>query len=177
MFSATTQDHLSASALAGVHLNAWEKTLALRVSLQKPLDLANQLPLSIDHNDDTLKSLSDQLRNQMSALSDLLEQQVVNHDRSLSVVKKKKVDSDEDGELWEQLYKQQSELQETRWEPVLNKWHARLNFGSEKTKAKLKVFTQSMWNQVMQFLFSLSIGQTCINNNEQPILGGRYAYR
>ena len=149
MFSATTQEHLTASALAGDHLKAWEKTLAFRVSLQKPLDLANQLPLAFNHADDTVSALTNQIRSQMSALSDLLEQQIVHTDKATATLKKKKGSAEDDDELWEQLYKQQSELQTTRWEPVLNKWHARLNFGSEKTKAKLKVFTQSMWDQVM----------------------------
>lgn len=149
MFSSTTQEHLTASALAGDHLKAWEKTLAFRVSLQKPLDLANQLPVTLNQNDYTLSSLSDQLHSQISTLSDLLGQQILHADKTTTTSKKRKGSVGDDEELWEQLYKQQSELQTTRWEPVLNKWHARLNFGSEKTKAKLKVFTQSMWDQVM----------------------------
>lgn len=148
MFSSTTQEHLTASALAGDHLKAWEKTLAFRVSLQKPLDLANQLPITLDYQDAPLESLSEQLHNQVCVLSDLLDQQIVRDEKSLVGIKKKKTAVDDDLALWEQLYTQQTEFQTTRWEPVLNKWHARLNFGSEKTKAKLKVFTQSMWDQV-----------------------------
>jgi len=154
MFASTTQDHISASVNAGLHLHSWEKTLALRVSLQKPLDLANRLPAEFSIADkgeiyDNLSVLTNQLRKQLIDGSDMLSSEV--HRSTLErPVKQKRVaaDADDVDALWKDLYQAQNQLQTLRWEPVLNKWHARLNFGSEKTKAKLKVFTQTMWDQV-----------------------------
>lgn len=155
MFASTTQDHISASVLAGLHLRAWEKALALRVSIQKPLDLANRLPaefaVSKDSKDETsenLIGLTNQLKRQVYDVADLLSSEVQRS--SGQAVKSKSVRSEtaDIHTLWDDLYSAQTQLQTTRWEPILNKWHARLNFGSEKTKSKLKVFTQTMWNQV-----------------------------
>lgn len=151
MFASTTQDHISASVNAGLHLHSWEKTLALRVSLQKPLDLANRLPSEFSVSDkgeiyDHLSVLTNQLRKQVIDGSDLLNSEV-QRSTSERPVKQKRAADDMDA-LWKDLYQAQTQLQTLRWEPVLNKWHARLNFGSEKTKAKLKVFTQTMWDQV-----------------------------
>ena len=34
------------------------------------------------------------------------------------------------------------------WEAVVNKWHARLNFGSDKAQSNLRVFNQKIWEQI-----------------------------
>eukprot|EP01032_Pedospumella_encystans_P027423 gene27423-30995_t len=154
MFASTTQDHISASVNAGLHLHSWEKTLALRVSLQKPLDLANRLPSEFGVSDkgeiyDHLSVLTNQLRKQVLDGSDLLNSEVQRSTSERPVKQKRAAAGADDMDaLWKDLYQAQTQLQTLRWEPVLNKWHARLNFGSEKTKAKLKVFTQTMWDQV-----------------------------
>ena len=49
---------------------------------------------------------------------------------------------------WGNIISHQDQLQ-VRWESIMNKWHARLNFGSEKSKAKLKVLSHSLWEQVI----------------------------
>lgn len=155
MFASTTQDHISASVLAGLHLRSWEKTLALRVSIQKPMDLANRLPAEFAVPSDgkgelfeNLSVLTNQLKRQVHDMSDLLNSEVQRSSDKSVKHKAAKVDTGDMDALWNDLYNAQNQLQTLRWEPVLNKWHARLNFGSEKTKAKLKVFTQTMWNQV-----------------------------
>ena len=165
MFSTTTNDHIVASELAGHQLRAWEKALALRVSLQKPMDLASRLPVNLDmiHTDgsdemqENIKILNKQLRVQLRTVSDLLSSEAERSTKLTDPTSAKKrkgdaltaADKEQDlDQMWEQIYKPQQQLQTERWEPILNKWHARLNFGSEKTKAKMKVFTHTMWNQV-----------------------------
>lgn len=34
------------------------------------------------------------------------------------------------------------------WETTVNKWHARLHFGSEQVKSKMKIFNQTVWEQI-----------------------------
>ena len=51
-------------------------------------------------------------------------------------------DWDNDAErLWSEVSGvAQKSLLQGQWRAALDKWHARMNFGSEKVKAKLKVF-------------------------------------
>lgn len=163
MFASTTQDHISASVLAGLHLRSWEKALALRVSIQKPLDLANRLPaeFSVVQNSkeeiyENISTLTNQLKRQVFDVSDLLHTEVERSSGHASRTKVARSETTDMDQLWNDLQAAQNQLQTSRWEPVLNKWHARLNFGSEKTKSKLKVFTQTMWDQVTNQSFQLS---------------------
>ena len=34
------------------------------------------------------------------------------------------------------------------WMETVNKWHARLHFGSEQAKQKMKMFNKTVWQQV-----------------------------
>jgi hypothetical protein len=143
MFASSDRDHVAASVLANDYAKMWENTLALRVSLQKPLDTAGQLP---SDNEPISQAVCDQLRSRLAELSLVTELVTQKSER------KRKLVDDSKGrtidEEWEHIISSQSDLQSSKWEPTLNKWHARLNFGSEATKAKLKVFTQTMWDQV-----------------------------
>ena len=51
------------------------------------------------------------------------------------------------GPSWEDIEHCQKRLRPS-WETTVNKWHARVHFGSEKVKSKLKVFNQTIWEQV-----------------------------
>lgn len=146
MFSNARDDHVAASVLAGNHMQAWEKSLALRVSLQKPLDLAASLP--VGDISSSSESLVNQLSKQLGTLSGVLEQEATRNGYKAKKRTASECDLQDRDDVWESIQETQNFLQTERWEPVLNKWHARLNFGSEKTKAKLKVFTQTMWSQV-----------------------------
>lgn len=156
MFAASSHDYESASRQAVHHLKAWEKVLALRVSLQKPLDTSSSLPASEERGnmDESAESLCSSLKRHMADLTNVLcESQQTSGDQQVSASRKRKNEnlcdvSDSVDDLWEKTCRVQSTLQRESWEPVLNKWHARLNFGSENTKAKLKVFTQTLWSQV-----------------------------
>lgn len=146
MFSDTNDNHLSASNLANGHLKVWESALALRVSLQKPLDGSSLLPVGalVDAGDSEIPV-------KMKGLGELLAKQIIELTSALDTYAGVKRKANEIADLdrqWEMTLQTQTQLQKQKWEPVLNKWHARLNFGSESSKAKLKVFTQTMWDQV-----------------------------
>jgi hypothetical protein len=150
MFASKDDSHLSASVLASNQLKVWEGALALRVSLQKPMDGVGMLPVDVplfdsNHSDlaECATLLGRHLRKQTYELASVLD--------ASAGLKRKAAELSEDCDvdtLWESTLRTQEALQKQKWEPVLNKWHARLNFGSEGTKAKLKVFTQTMWDQV-----------------------------
>jgi hypothetical protein len=156
MFAASSHDYEAASLQAVHQLKAWEKALALRVSLQKPLDTSGALPISEQDGqvDETADSLSTSLKKHMIDLTNVLyESQQLSGELQVPASRKRKNENacamdDSFDDLWEKATKVQATLQREKWEPVLNKWHARLNFGSENTKAKLKVFTQTLWSQV-----------------------------
>ena len=137
MFSNARDDHVAASVLAGNHMQAWEKSLALRVSLQKPLDLAASLP--VGDISSSSESLVNQLSKQLGTLSGVLEQEATRNGYKAKKRTASECDLQDRDDVWESIQETQN---------FLHKWHARLNFGSEKTKAKLKVFTQTMWSQV-----------------------------
>lgn len=150
MFPTTTSNHVSASRLASSHLKTWEKTLGLRICLQKPLDLANKLPLYCDNyptnvieqSDDFHKNLKSNLHSMQDILSSEVERCCTYENET------KRIKTQHSNDLsWENISYSQDKLQ-TRWETIMNKWHARLNFGSEKNKTKLKVFNHSLWEQV-----------------------------
>ena len=48
---------------------------------------------------------------------------------------------------WDDISMLQQELRPT-WEKVVNKLHARINFGSNSAQSKLRVFNQKIWDQV-----------------------------
>jgi hypothetical protein len=48
---------------------------------------------------------------------------------------------------WEDMVAVQNDLEEN-WSKTLNKWHARMHFGSEKAKDRLKVFNVNVWDQL-----------------------------
>ena len=50
---------------------------------------------------------------------------------------------------WDTIISAQAALEKkSKWADVLNLWHARMNFGSEHVKSKLKVFNKNLWDQV-----------------------------
>ena len=156
MFAVSQTNQLAAAALANEHMKAWEKTLALRISLQKSLDIGNQLPtesvLDLYNNDkdneivhassDLAKSLQVVLRELVDATNTQAEH--ITSDGSFKATKRKRAD---ETVTWDQVQESQDHMN-AYWERVVNKWHARLNFGSEHVKSKLKVFNQTIWNQV-----------------------------
>lgn len=153
MFAAATgQDQLvQASHRANALLGEFDELLSLRIALQKPLDTANKLPahdlksisksLSEDGQEDFNEQQAAILQSLEQASSSLLSV-LAGDDSSLKKKRKASVDS-----LWEEVSSVQDTLQ-VRWQQTLDKWAARLHYGSEKARAQLKVFNQSAWGQI-----------------------------
>lgn len=166
----SSSDQSRASRLAASELRAWETTIALRISLQKPLDLANQLP-SRTNDDDVnwamIPSDSEELGDKNSYEVQSSALQHLNTMASLltngkqgrtddATLKRKAVEItslDDELDPWDRISQLQNGLQD-RWATVLNKWHSRVSFGSEHAKDRLKVFNRTFWQQVCMYVMS-----------------------
>ena len=149
--SETPKAEFKTSRAANVHISAWEHFLSLRMSLQKPLDIANQFPVGNDFSlivsgSSKAKEHSDELiKNMRGTLSSLVTDLV---DCSGENVKAVKLGSDSDlDQQWKLVSNIISDLR-PNWKNVLNKWHSRLHFGSDNVKAGFKVFNHTIWDQV-----------------------------
>ena len=139
----------SASAAATDQVKLWETIIGLRISLQRSIDTSNKLP-SADHISHAVRSdqaganqlaeVKDGLKGLLGDLNHLLEIQA----EDSSSTKKRKVNEELQ---WDDIAKMQQKLRPS-WESTVNKWHARLHFGSEQVKSKMKVFNQTIWEQV-----------------------------
>ncbi len=158
MFAQSQTNQLAAASLASEHLKCWEQILALRITLQKSVDIGNQLPSESisdilgDNNDSELlqatKTLSKGLQSVLSEMVDAIEIQAQSIDSEEAYTPSAGKKRSRTSEItWEQVLAPQEHMN-AHWESVVNKWHARLNFGSEQAKSKLKVFNQSIWDQV-----------------------------
>jgi Apoptosis antagonizing transcription factor len=145
----------SASAAATDQVKLWETIIGLRISLQRSIDTSNKLPNAdfISHtvrNDQSganqLAEVKDGLKGLVGDLNHLLEIQT----EGSSSTKKRKVNEEI---KWDDIAKIQQKLRPS-WESTVNKWHARLHFGSEQMKSKMKVFNQTIWEQVSLLLES-----------------------
>ena len=134
-----------ASVAAGDQAKSYEKLLALRISLQKVLDSSNKLPVLDGAAKAKNKSKgkdedhAECMKHCSSALESLTK--LLNMQSSSSSLGEGKELS------WEDVYAPQQKLR-GKWETVVNKWHARLNFGSEKAQSNLRVFNQKIWEQI-----------------------------
>ncbi len=134
-----------ASVAAGDQAKRYEKLLALRISMQKVLDSSNKLPVldddsgakknaeeNNDHHMECIEHCSSALRSLTKLLTEQSDSAFSAGDKELS---------------WAQVFEPQEKLR-GNWERVVNKWHARLNFGSEKAQSNLRVFNQKIWEQI-----------------------------
>jgi hypothetical protein len=138
----------NAVEFAKLQVSAWENILALRISLQQVTDRINTLPLLEFRSDDLSEIQSNDfnraLNDILSETYDILSYQVPSSTVGKSSTKKRKSRSIE----WKDVIS----IQETlfpNWERVINKWHARTHFGSEKKKSSLRVFNQTVFDQVI----------------------------
>ena len=139
----------SASAAATDQVKLWETIIGLRISLQRSIDTSNKLP-NADHISHAVRSdqaganqlaeVKDGLKGLLGDLNHLLEIQA----EDSSSTKKRKVNEELQ---WDDIAKMQQKLRPS-WESTVNKWHARLHFGSEQVNSKMKVFNQTIWEQV-----------------------------
>lgn len=126
-------------------VNIAEKLLSFRISSQHVLDIVNKFPVVDDEKD--MDDVSGEIpeASELYALAgdvnDLLRCQI----RKPSLVSKKR----KRGAIsWSEIDDTYEALR-PNWESVVNKWHARSNFGSEKAKSSLKVFNQTIFSQVI----------------------------
>lgn len=141
----------SAAISARRQVKMWELNLANRIALQKSLDLCNKFPLA-DNVDKLYKNSSTEgIKLALSELSTILDSQVQNESKNETrdSSRKRKFDvlKATDDDIWSHLYDTQSTLKRN-WRISVDKWHARVNYGSEKNKSKLKVLSTSIWDQV-----------------------------
>ena len=166
MFSATSSSRLSASESAGRQTSAYEKVLALRIQLQKLVDMGNQLPgqsviaAAKAQSDEAIEGyhkLNLSLDASVRQLTSLLEAQVPGGAGSSAGSKS--------APTWESVQAPQLLLR-PHWEATLDKWNARLHFGSERKQSKLKVFNQKIWDQIRT---ALSDKQRAIEKSRMPL--------
>ena len=145
---------LSAVA-ANEQIKSWESFLGLRISLQRSMDLGNRLPCAFDGDilakDQALVDVVDareevvvQLERLVHDLTGLLELQTDIPSTSSGKNKRKHSSSNV---AWQRIEQVNENLRES-WETTANKWHARVHFGSEQTKSKMKIFNQTIWQQI-----------------------------
>ena len=128
---------------------AWDNLVKIRLSLQKPLELGNELPVQTGSSDER-KLCSTYIRKSLSSLERIVVDQLPATDKSRKRARIEEVKNFKDlnsEEIWNHLNDTHKTLQ-PQWKAVTDKWHARLNFGSEQAKSKLKVLNYSMWDQI-----------------------------
>jgi len=149
--SASLGQQLSASAVAATEqVKAWESLLELRIGLQRALDLGNRLPLAFD---DDILSTAEDLAGVADAKGDLVvELEGLLHEMTglLEMQTDETTGARRGGgsaAAWTRIESAHEGLRDS-WESTVNKWHARVHFGSEKVKSKMKVFNQTIWQQI-----------------------------
>jgi Apoptosis antagonizing transcription factor len=145
----------SSSKAATDNVKLWETIIGLRISLQRSLDIGNKIPgaefldqfsSSDKQCGQSVVQVKDGLKGLLGDLNHLLEVQA----KDSSSSKKRKLNEDL---KWEDIVATQQKFRPS-WETTVNKWHARLHFGSEQVKSKMKVFNQTIWEQVSILLES-----------------------
>lgn len=146
-----SQDSSAAAAAAAQALQqakAWDNLVKIRISLQKSVDLGNELPVKESFCEEK-EQCALHIRRSLAALQGALEEQIP----SVNGVKRKRADEmkgfkdQSTDKIWTRLNETHNSLR-PKWKNVTDKWHARLNFGSEQAKSQLKVLNYSMWDQI-----------------------------
>ena len=130
------------STAATEQVKLWETIVGLRISLQRSLETGNKLPggefldyaatTSDTQSEQQLSQVKDGLNGLLGDLNHLLDVQA----KDSSSAKKRKVNEVIN---WEDIVRTQQKFRPS-WESTVNKWHARLHFGSEQVKSKMKIF-------------------------------------
>ena len=137
----TIDDRVLASEHANKLLKAWENTLALRISLQKVIEIVNKLP-AYDFSEVIGESqIRHEIKNTLTSLYSVLSKSCGLENN----IEMSNIDSVEG--LWNNIDGLNVHMREV-WRSVLNKWHTRLQFGSKDSGYKMKTFKQTFWDQV-----------------------------
>jgi len=148
-----SQDSSAAAGQALEQAKAWDNLVKIRISLQKSIDLGNELPVKQSHSEEK-EQCAAYIRKSLTALQGAIEEQLpVPAGKG---VKRKRTEGLKDqstDKIWQRLSETHDSLR-PEWKSVTDKWHARLNFGSEQAKSKLKVLNYSMWDQIDEIVSS-----------------------
>eukprot|EP01038_Epipyxis_sp_PR26KG_P010553 gene10553-14178_t len=159
MFAKSSNSNEKIGSLVTEYTKLYDSTLGLRVSLQKVVDEGNKLPLFVadDNNivsNEEYNSLQSNAKTLLKCLAATVDLQVDNNDHNNSKLINNNKRKREDNDLsWDDIIAPQTKMM-NKWEIVLNRWHARLNFGSESVKSKMKVFNHSLTQQVDDLLLN-----------------------
>ena len=168
MFSSSSS-RLTASENAAKQAAVYESSLSMRIHLQKVVDVGNSLPgksmvsAAKGQSDEVIGAyhkLNTSLDSTLKQLTSLLETQVPSSSSSSSSA------SSKSPMTWEAVVAPQMLLR-PHWEATLDKWNARLHFGSERKQSKLKVFNQKLWGQIQ---IALSDKQRVLEKSRMPLL-------
>jgi len=161
LFSQNTLSQADISANAVAQVKGYEQMLSLRIALQKVLDDGNKFPvreyLPNERNDSDYKDLTGSIQSCLRDVAGMLSAQVTtNSGNSQSKKRRRGEESNTNGEegtkmTWEEVLAPQQQLQAS-WEASVNRWHSRLHYGSEKVQSKMRVFNQTLWEQVTEVL-------------------------
>lgn len=194
MFAVSSDDKLEASRRAAGQISLWEKALGLRVHLQKSIDLANKLPVieAGESNQPLVLMPSSKKRKSLSNSSDSNNSiSSINSDSNsgklaanacnimsdflyvLDPSKKVKLNASDPKSVWNSISEVQNSLRHEKWEPVVNKWYSRVNFGNEKNRAQLKIFNKSIFSQIDEIISDdrVKIQKSRIPASESPRMG------
>ncbi len=166
LYNGSSRDLQATSDAAISHSNMYEKVLNYRINLQKTIDLSNSLPLmevavendglsenvrQMLQSDETLSTsrseLVDEFENILGNMHDILLDIGVSGGSDNNQKEGKKKKRKEVFE-WNKLYEIQKKMKVEKWEPVINKCYARVNYGSEQKKSSMKVFKQTLFDQM-----------------------------
>lgn len=165
MFAKAPSNRNVASENSKSQTAAYEAILALRIGLQKLVDGGNKLPgkamvsISKEQSDDVIESyqkLNTSLDATLKQLTGLLSGQVRNQPSS---------SSSSSSLSWEDVVAPQMQLR-PHWEATLDKWNARLHFGTEQKQARMKVFNHKLWDQIS---VALSDENRAIEKSRMPM--------
>lgn len=133
----------SNSAAASKCSEAWTKTLAFRISLQRSLDLANMMPVTshIQSSGELQSTKADLL----SILSDLTNMLSPSTKAAHAPAAK-----DDLQNFWWPHINRGIASKRPKWETTVNQWQTRLRLHS----TGLKAFSQTIWDQVVSLNYS-----------------------
>lgn len=153
MFANSSENKHVASKQASRQISIWEKSLGLRVGLQKTLDAANVIPLDSNNRkrkaefSQTRLENIEELQEIMRDMVGILNSQVKMSKRDRSSLKRPRFENESNEKIWSAIEDCNNALKSS-WVPIVNKWYSRIHFGSEKNRSLMKVFNKTVWEQI-----------------------------
>lgn len=166
----------AASSACAVQAKCYEKLLSLRISLQKCLDLVNTLPITDSPpTGDSMDEVAELSSKSLKLMTGMMGKQcAVAEKRKAGEMNESDSDSDNDNanksergdEYYDRILKYQKGMAPS-WQSIVNKWHSRLNYGSEKAQSKMRVFNRSLFEQVD---ILINDKKRCVEKSRVPLM-------